>query len=282
MLDKALDQSSRSQSELVIYDNIIDKEQEMYYQDLVSLFHALQNDKFTLVYQPKIDIQTNELTGVEALIRWNDSNHNNMSISELIKRAEDAEFINQITKWVIRNVAEQLKIWKEEGLDISVSINLSSRDLSDETFIDYVDEYITKNEIDPDCIEFELTERSIILNEDLTSEELKKLKSIGIKLSLDDYGTGYNSLKYLLGFVGVFDYLKIDKIFIDNILKDESFIIVECIIKFAHGLGMKIIAEGVETIEQSELLKNMGCDIIQGYYYSKPLSPDELEQFMNV
>ncbi len=158
MLDKALDQSSRSQSELVIYDNIVDKEQEMYYQDLVSLFHALQNDKFTLVYQPKIDIQTNELTGVEALIRWNDSNHNNMSISELIKRAEDAEFINQITKWVIRNVTGQLKIWKEKGLDISVSINLSSRDLTDETFIDYVDEYITKNEINPGCIEFELTE----------------------------------------------------------------------------------------------------------------------------
>lgn len=164
MLDKAIDQSLRSQSELVIYDNTVDKEQEMYYQDLVSLFHALQNDKFTLVYQPKIDIQNNELIGVEALIRWNDSNHNNMSICELIRRAEDAEFINQITKWVIRNVAEQLKIWREKGLHIAVSINLSSRDLSDETFIDYVDEYITNNEINPDCIEFELTERSIILN----------------------------------------------------------------------------------------------------------------------
>lgn len=280
MLDKAIDQSLRSQSELVIYDNIIDKEHERYYQDIVSLFHALQNDKFTLVYQPKIDIQNNKVVGVEALIRWNDENHNNMSICELIRRAEDAGFINQITKWVIRNVAEQLKIWREKGMDVSVSINLSSRDLSDETFIEYVDEYITNNEINPDSIEFELTERSIIHNEDFATEELNKLKSIGIKLSLDDYGTGYNSLKYMLGFAGVFDYLKIDKIFIDNILKDESFIIVECIIKFAHSLDMKVIAEGVETIEQVELLKGMGCDIVQGYYYSKPLSPVELEQLM--
>jgi len=279
-LDKSLDQCCKSHNEVAIYNNIIEEGQARYYNDLVSLYHALQNNMFTLVYQPKIDIQNDKMAGVEALLRWNDSKHKNMSISELIKKAEAAGFINQITKWVIKNVAEQLKVWNQKGINTAVSINLSSRDLADESFVDYVKNCIAINEINPECIEFELTERSIIQDEKIAMEEIKKLKDMGIKISIDDYGTGFNSIKYLLEFGDTFDYLKIDKIIIDRIVSQENLIIVDCIIKAAQRVGMKVIAEGAETKEQVDILKSANCDMIQGYYYSKPLMPDELEKFI--
>lgn len=280
MLDKALDQACQSHNKTEVYDSVVAKEQERYYQDLVSLYHALKNNMFTLAFQPIIDIQKNRISCVEALLRWNEQSHNNMSILELIKMAEDAGFINEISRWLFKNVTEQLKTWKEKGVEITVSMNLSAKDLADETFIDHVKNYIETNNLNPKYIEFELTERSIIQDYDFTLKQLKRLKNAGIKLSLDDYGTGYNSLKNLMDFAGKFDYLKIDKYFIDLILKDEKLIMVDCIIKAAHRLGMKVIAEGVEIKEQVEILKTVDCDMIQGFYYSKPLIPEELEQYI--
>ena len=280
MLDKALYKACTSHNSTAIYDNVVEKEHERYFKDLVSLYHALKNNMFTLAFQPIIDIKKNKINSVEALLRWNDSNHNNMSISELIKRAEDAGFINEITKWLFGTVTKQLKIWKEHNIEVTVSMNLSSRDLADEAFIDYVKSYIEDNNIEAKFIEFELTETSIINDEIITSEQLMRMRNAGIKLSLDDYGTGFNSIKNLMDFAGKFDYLKIDKMFIDRIIKDEKLIMVDCIIEAAHRLGMKVIAEGVEIREQLEILNNIDCDMVQGYYYSKPLPPEELEQFI--
>ncbi|GEM_PF-759906 len=280
MLDKALEQTSRLHSTIGIYNDIIEKEHERYYSDLVSLYHALKNDMFTLAFQPIIDVRKNRISSVEALLRWNDSRHINMSIAELIKRAEDAGFINEITKWLFASVAEQIKLWKEKGIEIPVSMNLSALDLSDAEFISYVTDYIKENDINTRLIEFELTERSIIHNEEIMSEQLMKLKKLGIRLSLDDYGTGHNSLKNLMNFAGKFDYLKIDKVFIDKILKDEKLIMVDCIIRAAHRMGMKVVAEGVEIHEQVEILRTVDCDMIQGFYYSMPLPPEELEQYV--
>ncbi len=280
MLDKALEQTSRLHITIGIYNDIIEKEHERYYSDLVSLYHALKNDMFTLAFQPIIDVRKNRISSVEALLRWNDSRHMNMSIAELIKRAEDAGFINEITKWLFASVADQIRLWKEKGIEIPVSMNLSALDLSDVEFISYVTDYIKENDINPRLIEFELTERSIIHNEEIMSEQLMKLKKAGIKLSLDDYGTGHNSLKNLMHFAGKFDYLKIDKIFIDKILKDEKLIMVDCIIRAAHRMGMKVVAEGVEIHEQVEILRTVECDMIQGFYYSMPLPPEELEHYV--
>lgn len=280
MVDKALDQAVMTQNTVQIYNNIIDKEQEIYYQDLVSLYSALKNNMLTLAYQPIIDIQKNKIYGVEALLRWNEMNNTYMSISELIKRAEDAGFINEITKWLFNSVTKQLQMWKEKGIEMTVSMNLSSKDLADDEFVDYVRSLMEKNNINPKSIEFELAERSLIQDEKIDSEQLKKLKDTGAKLSLDDYGTGCNSIKSLMDLAGKFNNLKIDKIFIDKILKDEKLIMVDCIIKAAHRLGMKVIAEGVEIQEQVEILKTVDCDMIQGFYYSKPLPAEEVEQYM--
>ncbi len=280
MLGKSLEQSKMTHNDVMIYDEKAEKEKERYYQDLVKLYHALKDNMFIMHYQPIVNVKTNQVISVEALLKWNDTNHNNMSIAELIKIAEDAGFINEITKWVIKNVIEQIKKWNEKGIETPVSINVSARDLSDETFIDYVKECIEENNIKPKNIQFELTERSIINDGETAAQTLKSLKNMGIKISLDDYGTGYNSLKNLVDFADKFDYLKIDKIFIDKIIKDEKLIIVDYIINAAHRLGIKVVAEGVEMIEQVETLKIVDCDMIQGYYYSKPLPPDELEEYI--
>jgi EAL domain-containing protein (putative c-di-GMP-specific phosphodiesterase class I) len=280
MLDKALDQAVKTHNISQIYNNIIDKEQEIYYRDLVTLYNALKNNLFTLEYQPIIDLNKNKVSSVEALLRWNDKNNIYMSITDLIKRAEDAGFIDEITMWLFNSVTKQIKAWNEKGLEITVSMNLSSKDLSDDKFIEYVKKYITENQINPKLIEFELNESSIIQDEKLAYDQLKKLKSIGAKLSLDDYGAGYNSIKNLMELAGKFDYLKIDKVFIDKILKHEKLIMVDCIIKAAHRLGMKVIAEGIEIKEQVEILKTVDCDMIQGFYFSKPLTAEEVEMYI--
>lgn len=280
MLDKSLDQASKIHNSVQIYNNIMDKEQEIYFNDLVSLCDALKNNMFSLAFQPIIDIQKNKISGAEALLRWNIQNNSYMTVSELIKRAEDAGFINEITRWLFRSVTDQLKEWKEKGIEIPVSMNLSSKDLADESFINYVKSYIEDTKLNPKYIEFELTERSIIDDVKLVTGHLKKLKSAGVKLSLDDFGSGYNSIKNLMDFAGKFDFLKIDKSFIDKILKDEKLIIVDCIIKAAHRLGMRVIAEGVEINEQVEILKTVDCDMIQGFYFSKPLTALEFEEYI--
>ncbi|WP_312813173.1 GGDEF domain-containing phosphodiesterase [Sedimentibacter sp.] len=281
MLDKSLKLSDMTHNDVMIYDDMAEKEKDRYYQDLVSLYHALKGNMFKMHYQPIVNVRTNQVVSVEALLKWNDTNHNNMSIAELIKIAEDAGFINEITKWVIKNVIDQIKIWNDKGIEIPVSINVSARDLSDETFIDYVKDCISSNNIKPKNIQFELTERSIINDGETAAKTLKSLKHMGIKISLDDYGTGYNSLKNLVDFADKFDYLKIDKIFIDKIIKDEKLIIVDYIISAAHRLGIKVVAEGVEMTEQIEILKIVDCDMIQGFYYSKPLPPEELEEYVS-
>lgn len=279
-LGKALSQSHRINQELTVYSNQVANEIQYYYDILISIYHALQNDSFYLVYQPKINLENDEIQGVEALLRWNSDTYGNVPISEVIKIAEEAGFINYITKWVIKNAMIQLKNWQDNGKKIKIAINISAKDLNDYTILDYIKETINLYEIDPTYLEFELTERSLIENQEKVFGILNEIRNIGIKVSLDDYGTGYNSLMYLVKVFFKFDYVKIDKIFIDEIQNSNTRILIEGIISLAQGLGVKIIAEGVESEEQLNILKKIKCDIIQGYYYSKPLRPMELNDFI--
>lgn len=279
-LGKALSQSHRLDQELTVYSDQVANEIQYYYNILISIYNALQNDAFYLVYQPKINLKDDEIQGVEALLRWNSETYRNVPISEVIKIAEEAGFINHITKWVIKNAIIQLKNWQENGKKIKIAINISAKDLNDYSILDYIKETINLYEIDPTYLEFELTERSIIDNQEKVFDILNEIRKIGIKVSLDDYGTGYNSLMYLVKVLFKFDYVKIDKVFIDDILNSNTQILIDGIISLAQGLGVKIIAEGVESQEQLNILKKMKCDIIQGYFYSKPLRPTELNRFI--
>jgi len=267
---------------ITIYDNNLEAESMKYYDTLVSLYYSLQNDMFYLAYQPKIKVDTNEFVGVEALLRIKQDTHSNLSISQLIEMAEEVGFINEITKWVILNSIMQIKKWQDAGINIKVSINLSSIDLSDYSIINYTLKCLNENNVDTSSIEFELTERSIIEDEENTLLVLKEMKEKGIKISLDDYGSGHNSLIHLMKTSNQFDYIKIDKAFIDNINEKQNEVLIEGIIQAAHVLGIEVVAEGVETKEQVDILKRIGCDIIQGYYHSKPLKPEKIYEYMKI
>lgn len=278
-LGKALGQSYYSNEDISTYNEKIVKERQDYYSIIVSICYGIENDSFHLVYQPKIRMENNEIAGVEALLRWDDDNYSNIPISQVIKIAEDADIINQITKWVIKNAMIQLSEWNSLGKEIRIAINLSAKDLQDYTILEFIKENILVYGINPTFLEFELTERSIINDEEKVFEILNEIKEMGIKVSMDDYGTGHNSMIYLGKSLFQFDYIKIDRMFIDEVTNQNTRTLIEGIIKTAHGWGMEIVAEGVENLEQLTILKELGCDIIQGYYYSKPLLPWELSNF---
>lgn len=277
-ISKTLDHDTFDHDGVTIYENSIAQKIKENYDTAVLLYYAVQHDELSIVYQPKINLQRNEVIGVEALLRWNNGANGKMNPGEFIKIAEDAGIINDITKWVIKNVIKQLRKWQEEGIQIKVAINVSSKDLKDDSIIEYTIDHMKENQIEPTMLEFELTERTIVENENRLEHFLNRLKDIGMAISLDDFGTGNNSLIHLVSLP--IDFIKIDKVFIDNIKDLHNTALVDGIINLAHNLGMKVIAEGVETKEQMEILENMGCDNIQGFYFSKPLTPEKLKEFM--
>lgn len=281
MLAKTLAQAGKTGYDIMMFDMKFVEESGRFYDTLISLYRAVENDKFTLVYQPKISLADNKVHGVEALLRWNEGNLGNVPTAYMIKIAEDAEFISQITKWVIKTVAIQLKKWESEGVDLSIAINLSSKDLKDSSMVEHIKECVEFYQIPANRLEIELTERSIIDDPENVFNILNELRSMGLKVSLDDYGTGHNSLVYLMKLLFKFDYIKIDKIFIDNIETENNRILIDGIIKASHGGGMQVVAEGVETKKQLEILEEIGCDIIQGYYYSRPVPPEGIKEFLD-
>jgi EAL domain-containing protein (putative c-di-GMP-specific phosphodiesterase class I)/GGDEF domain-containing protein len=277
-MNRTLAHEEHDQNGIAVYQDSIEKKVKENYETAVLLYDAIKNDKFKIVYQPKIDLETNEVMGTEALLRWDNDGKSNMSTAKFIKIAEDAGIISDITKWVIKNAVEQLKKWQEDGIKTKIAVNISSKDLKNDSIIDYTVNCIKASQIEATMLEFELTERTIVENENRAEYLLNRIKDIGIRISLDDFGTGHNSLVHLIRLP--IDYIKIDKIFIDNIHDIHNRNLIQGVINLVHNLGMKVIAEGVETEEQMMLLSDMGCDNIQGYYFSKPLPPEEIKEFI--
>lgn len=281
-LEKALSQASKAHQNITVFDNKLELDSIKYYNTLISLYYSLQNDMFNLVYQPKISLKNNDVVGIEALLRIKIDTYRDVSIEQLISIAEEVGFISEITKWVIANSVKQIKEWKHSGINTNVSVNLSSIDLSDDSIVSYTINCLETYGVNPSMLEFELTERSIIKDEQKVLTLLNKIKEAGIKISLDDYGSGHNSLSYLVNEAFPFDYIKIDKIFINNITEEQNKVLIKGIIETAHVQGINVIAEGVEKEEQVDVLKSIGCDIVQGYYYSKPLHPDDFVKYIKI
>lgn len=240
---------------------------------------AIENKEFFLDFQPKIDLNTKELYGVEALIRWKRPDGEIYYPDKFIGLAESTGLIKGITYWLIEEACFTLKKWKNTILkDVSLSINISAIDFSDKDFITNAFSIIDKYNIDNSLLEFELTESYVF--EDIISakESLKKIKSKNIKVSIDDFGTGFSSFAYLLDID--IDFLKIDKSFIYNIKLDEKAkAIVKSIIDIGNNLGLKIVAEGIETEEEMLFLKEENCHMGQGYYISRPTSEKKLIKY---
>ncbi|MGM0805649.1 MAG: EAL domain-containing protein [Bacillota bacterium] len=241
----------------------------------IGLRKALERDEFKIVYQPQIDVETGGIIGVEALLRWHHPEWGTISPAEFIPIAEETGLILQIGEWVLHGACRQNKAWQDAGYEpLRMAVNISSRQFQQSDLVERVSRILRETELDAQYLELELTE-SIIQDSKYAVAKMQQLKEMGIHLSIDDFGTGYSSLSYLKTFP--IHTLKIDQSFTRNIYADpKDASLVETIIAMAHNLDLKVIAEGVETEEQLQFLQQKQCNEAQGYYFSRPISADEL------
>ena len=245
-----------------------------------ALRDALQNDEFVLHYQPKMHLESGQVAGVEALLRWERPGHGLVTPDAFIPALEETGLIVDVGNWVIATACRQIALWSRSGIGpIQVSVNVSGRQLVDAGIEDTINRELTANGIPGHLLEVELTESTLMANTEHTVATLQALRDRGVEISIDDFGTGFSSLAYLCRFP--LDKLKIDIAFIRNVTTSEDdAAIVAAIILMAHSLKMHVVAEGVETLDQVEHLRTQGCDQIQGYHFSRPLTVSQLEEML--
>ncbi|WP_189836518.1 sensor domain-containing protein, partial [Sulfurirhabdus autotrophica] len=245
-----------------------------------ALRHALERDELQLHYQPQLSIRDGRIIGAEALLRWQHPELGMISPAEFIPIAEDGGQIIQIGEWVLRTAAKQIKAWMDGGMPPMVmAVNLSAVQFRQANIAKLITHILDEVKLPHEYLELELTEAVAMGNPQVAIEVMDKLHESGIRMSIDDFGTGYSSLSYLKKFK-VYK-LKIDQSFVRNITDDpEDKAIVSAVIKMARSLGIQTIAEGVETAEQLQILRLQGCDEVQGYYFSKPLTAELFEAFV--
>lgn len=246
-----------------------------------SLRRALERDEFIVHYQPQADADTRNITGVEALVRWQHPELGLISPAEFIPLAEETGLMVPLGEWVLRTACAQNKAWQQAGyIKFSMSVNLSLRQFRQTNLTGMVEQVIRETGLDPTCLELELTESSVMMNTESAVTTLRKLQALGIRIAIDDFGTGYSSLNYLKNLP--IDTLKIDRSFVrDAATNPVDAAIVQAIITLAHSLNLKVKAEGIETQEQLDFLRLLRCDEIQGYLLSRPLPAEALEQLLS-
>ncbi|MBD2667157.1 diguanylate cyclase GGDEF domain protein [Richelia sinica FACHB-800] len=245
-----------------------------------NLWTALDKNEFKIYYQPQINLLTQDMVGVEALIRWQHPEYGLVSPAEFIPLAEETGFIIYLGAWILKTACQQVQEWQAQKLGIfNLAVNLSAYEFRNPHLNQSIIDTLVETNFDPKHLELELTETLLVQNIDYVSEEINKLRSYGIKIAIDDFGTGYSSLKYLQDFA--FDFLKIDSYFVNRIDKNTNKqAIVKSIIQIANNLGVDLIAEGVETQYELAWLRDNHCDVMQGYLFSPPLPPEALEKFL--
>jgi len=240
---------------------------------------ALERGEFAVYYQPKINIRTGNVVGAEALIRWRNPILGNVTPDEFIPIAEHTGLIVSIGKYVIEQALGFLSEWQDAHQEnYTMAVNLSPRQFRDKGLMDFIKKSLDGADIKPGDLEFEITEGVLMIGKSYIDAALHELHTLGVKLSMDDFGTGYSSLSYLRKYA--FDVLKIDRSFVSGItLKKSDCDLVKATIAMAHSLGLCVVAEGVETREQLALLDELGCDMVQGFYFSKPITAINLISF---
>lgn len=240
---------------------------------------AIDNMELSLLYQPQVYPNTGKISGVEALVRWNNDEFGQVSPFVFIPIAEKTDLINDIGKWVMIEACKQNKKWQEKGLPkIPVSVNLSPVQFKNDNIIDDIKEILKECELEGRYLGIEITERILVENIRDINEKLYLLKDMDITISIDDFGTGYSSLEYLRKLR--FDNIKIDRGFIKDYPEKDDGAIAKVILNLSRELGIKSVAEGVETQEQLDFIRDNGGDIIQGYYYSPPVSAERIEEIL--
>ncbi len=255
------------------YSKVLDADTSQRFVIMSEMAEAIRKDNLILHYQPKLDLTTKQIVGCEALVRWQHKDYGLISPIKFIPLIELTQLIHPLTNWVMKTAMAQLDKWKKQGISVEIAINLSTRNLIDENFIQQVDDLMKEHAIKPKELEFEVTETALMGNLEASKKQLFRLNKRGIKCYLDDYGTGYSSLSYLKNLP--IDGLKIDRSFISTLAQDpRDRTIAHSTINLAHSLGLKVIAEGVEDKLTLHELARQGCDYVQGFYISEPLDAE--------
>jgi EAL domain-containing protein (putative c-di-GMP-specific phosphodiesterase class I) len=247
---------------------------------MAELRYAIEHEELLLHYQPKISFKTQRVIGVEALVRWNHPKRGMIPPVQFIEPAEKSGAIKPLTRWVLRNAMRQSRAWRDAGIEIPISVNLSARNLQDPRLPDLIADLAQGAGIQGDSMTFEITESAIMTDPDRALEILNKINGMGYPFSIDDFGMGYSSLNYLRKLP--VSWIKVDRSFVINMVRDPSdAAIVRSTIDLAHNLGLRVVAEGVETQEIWSRLAAMGCDAAQGYYMSRPLSVEDVTRWFS-
>jgi EAL domain-containing protein (putative c-di-GMP-specific phosphodiesterase class I) len=237
---------------------------------------ALVRDELLLFFQPKVDIQTGRLRGMEALVRWQHPQRGMVPPGDFIPLAEERGLIAAVGRWVMNAACRQIQAWRLAGLEVPmVAVNLSARQFADNTLIGDLQNALKKYDVQPADIEVELTESVLMAEPERANEILQRLHEMGVRISIDDFGTGYSSLSYLKRFPA--ETVKIDRSFIRGLPSDkDDTAITQAVIAMAHSLGLNVVAEGVETEAQLNALRQLGCDEAQGFLTGRPMPADDL------
>lgn len=244
------------------------------------LKHAIDNNQLFLCYQPQVDLKTGCIIGMEALVRWRHPKYGFMPPDQFIPLAEQTGLVKPLTIWVINEVLRQCRVNRDAGIELCIAVNISARDLEDITLPEYISKLLETWRINPGLLEIEITENVIMSNPELSMEVLRCLDSIGIRLAVDDFGTGHSSLAYLKKLpVRV---IKIDKSFVKGVATDmNDEMIVQSTIDLGHNLGLTVVAEGIENRQIYDKLADLGCDIGQGYFISRPIHVNEIKKWID-
>jgi len=271
--ESAMQRAKRNGLPYQYYDpaNDVTAAQQLHYSGQIKT--AIDNNEFTLHYQPQVELQTSRIVGAEALLRWDHPVEGTVMPQRIIPVAEQLGMITPITDWVLVTALRQCRQWKCKGLDIPVSVNVSARSFQNPRLLDKIKWALREANVEGDCLEIEITEATLMQDIARASDVLNRLNDTGITIAIDDFGTGYSSLSYLKTLP--IDTLKIDQSFIMDIAFDEQDVaIVRTIIDLGHNLGFKVVAEGVENVRAWDLLISLDCDVAQGFHISRPLAED--------
>jgi len=240
---------------------------------------ALRKHEFHMVYQPQLDAERNVVVGMEALIRWTHPDHGLISTIELIRVAEQSSLINTLDDWVLEEVCRQMRVWREAGYVLPrMSVNMSARHLRSDNLMNLLNNIPKQYGIEPEMLCIEITEHAILEESATVKNNMQAIKKAGFGISLDDFGTGHSSLLYLKRWA--VDEVKIERTFVNDLVSsDEDRAIVRAMVALAEALDLDLVGEGVENQHQADILLASGCRVIQGYFYSPPVPPDQVTQW---
>lgn len=272
--------AKKTDRDINIYSDELQKNIVMQIQMINRLQKGIENEEFTLYYQPEYNLKTDEIIGVEALVRWPQPMNGFISPDIFIPIAERSKQIYLLERWIINKALQQKEQWEREGFGhIELSINLSSKTLENESNFQKIEEIIASYNVNYSQIVFEITETEVIAQVNIAIERLNRLRRFGIKIALDDFGTGYSSLTHIMKLP--IDIIKIDKSFVRSIPHgSEETAITQNMISLAHDLNCRVVAEGIETQEQLDFLKKISCERGQGYFLCKPIASEQLGKLL--